>query len=238
MAITPSAFLRMLRMIREIDVRALLPAIHVPTLVIQRTGDRINPPFYGRYLATHIAGARYFEQPGDHVLRFASGGDLDVLFAEIEDFLATPLAPAHHDRALTTILAAEDHIDTEVAQRYVRAHRGRVRDSPGPSLLATFDAPGRAIRCAAAIRDHAADLGTKLRLGIHTGEVELLGDDIAGVSVDIAKRIVAHVTPGEIIVSRTVKDLVVGSGISFADRGSHQLTDTAGNWALYSITAL
>lgn len=253
MAVNPSAFLRMLRMIREIDVRAVLPAVHVPTLVIQRSGDRINPPFYGQYLASHIAGARYFEQPGDHVLRFAAGGDLDVLLAEIEDFLATPPPAPQHTRVLTTILIAEAigdskpargaadqlpvlDIDVQDAGRHVRAHRGRVRSSTGRRVLATFDAPGQSVRCAAAIRDSATALGIQLRIGIHTGEVDLHSEHVDGASVEIAERILGHAEPDEILVSGTVKDLVVGSGITFADRGPHELAAAAERWSLYVVT--
>ena len=196
MAVSPSAFLRIVRMIREIDVRAVLPAIHVPTLVIQRLRRPImTPPCHGRYLASHIAGARYFEQPGDHALRFAGSGDIDGLFDEIEDFLTGAPRPRDPDRVLATILLAEavdstahadkasdrpqaGHLDAHsaaISQR-VRSHRGRLRESTAQSILATFDAPGQAIRCAAAIRDNAAAHGIQLRAGIHTGEVDLAGD--------------------------------------------------------------
>ena len=219
--------------------------------MIQRSGDRINPPFYGRYLASHIPAARYFEQPGDHVLRFAAGGDLDVLLAEIEDFLATPGPSADHARVLTTILLAETIGDSKTASsaaqaqgldihaqhaaRHVRAHRGTVRDSTGRRVLATFDAPGQSIRCAAAMRDTATTLGIQLRIGIHTGEVDLLDEHIAGASVEILERILTQSQPDEILVSRTVKDLVVGSGISFADRGHHDLTVSAEHSPLYAV---
>jgi DNA-binding SARP family transcriptional activator/pimeloyl-ACP methyl ester carboxylesterase len=237
MAISPSAYLRMIRMIREIDVRAALPAIHVPTLVIQRLGDRINPPFYGRYLASHIAGARYFEQPGDHVLRFAEGDELDGLFAEIEDFLAaTPPAPARV-RVLTTILLAAPVGDARTSQ-HVRSHRGRLRRSTADSMLATFDAPGQAIRCAAAIRGDAAAHGVQSRAGIHTGEVDLIDEDIMGISLEIAESVAARADAGDILVSRTVKDLVVGSGISFAQRGSYSLTASDDDWPLFVVTAV
>jgi DNA-binding SARP family transcriptional activator/pimeloyl-ACP methyl ester carboxylesterase len=236
MAISPSAYLRMIRMIREIDVRAALPAIHVPTLVIQRLGDRINPPFYGRYLASHIAGARYFEQPGDHVLRFAEGDELDALFVEIEDFLAATPPPTEHARVLTTILIAEGVGDIEAAN-HVRSYRGRLRKSTADNILATFDAPGQAIRCAAAIRDSAATDRTRWRAGIHTGEVDPVGEGIAGISVEIAESVTARAGQGEILVSRTVKDLVVGSGISFTHRGSHELTSTDDHWPLFAVTA-
>lgn len=182
----------------------MLPAIHVPTLVIQRLGDRINPPFYGRYLASHIPGARYFEQPGDHVLRFAEGEDLDELFSEIEDRLAAARGPGEPARVLTTILLAAG-VDGGMASSRVGSHRGVVRSSNGERILATFDAPGQAVRCAAAIREDAAT-GVGFRAGIHTGEVDLAGDGIAGLSIEIADRVGASAQPGEILVSRTVKD--------------------------------
>jgi DNA-binding SARP family transcriptional activator/pimeloyl-ACP methyl ester carboxylesterase len=253
MAISPSAFLRMIRMIREIDVRAVLPAIHVPTLVIQRLGDRINPPFYGRYLAAHIAGARYFEQPGDHALRVAGPEDLEVMFAEIEDFLAVSPPPPEKARVLSTILAAEIIGDLAgagagnqrqagqlaylgAARQHVLSHRGRIRDSTGSRVLATFDAPGQAIRCAAAIRNDSAAPGIGLRAGIHTGEVDIVGDEINGISVHIAERITTLAQPGQILTSRTVKDLLTGSGIAFAKAGAYELAETGDRWPVYVVT--
>jgi DNA-binding SARP family transcriptional activator/pimeloyl-ACP methyl ester carboxylesterase len=257
MAVSPSAFLRIVRMVREIDVRAVLPAIHVPTLVIQRLDDIMTPPCHGRYLASHIAGARYIEQPGDHALRFAGSGDSDGLLDEIEDFLTGAKHRRDHDRVLATILLAEAvdstahadkasdrpqpaHLDAHsaaISQR-VRSHRGRLRESTAQSILATFDAPGQAIRSAAAIRADASAHGIQLRAGIHTGEVDLVGDQIGGISVDIVRRVTSQAQPAEILVSRTVKDLVVGSGVSFADRGSHELTGTADRWPLFAVTGL
>ena len=253
MAISPSAFLRMIRMIREIDVRAVLPAIHVPTLVIQRLGDRINPPFYGRYLAAHIAGALYFEQPGDHALRVAGPEDLEVMFAEIEDFLAVSPPPPEKARVLSTILAAEIIGDLAgagaynqrqagqlaylgAARQHVLSHRGRIRDSTGSRVLATFDAPGQAIRCAAAIRNDSSACGIGLRAGIHTGEVDIVGDEINGISVHIADRITTLAQPGQILTSRTVKDLLTGSGIAFAKAGAHELAETGDRWPVYAVT--
>jgi pimeloyl-ACP methyl ester carboxylesterase len=253
MAISPSAFLRMIRMIREIDVRAVLPAIHVPTLVIQRLGDRINPPFYGRYLAAHIAGARYFEQPGDHALRVAGPEDLLVMFAEIKDFLAVSSPPPEKARVLSTILAAEIIGDLAgagacnqrqagqlaylgAARQHVLSHRGRIRDSTGSRVLATFDAPGQAIRCAAAIRNDSAARGIGLRAGIHTGEVDIVGDEINGISVHIADRITTLAQPGQILTSRTVKDLLTGSGIAFAKAGAYELAETGDRWPVYAVT--
>ena len=244
MAVSPSAFLRMSRMIRDIDVRAVLPAIHVPTLVVQRLNDRITPPCHGRYLAAHITGARYFEQPGDHSLRFAASGDSDALCAEIARFLASSSQPGDPDRVLATILYAQavggSRADTreETARHLVRDHRGRLIKTTADSLLATFDAPGQAIRCAAAVLDDAAALGIQIRAGIHTGEVDLIGDDITGTSVLITNRVAALARPDEILVSRTVKDLVTGSGISFTERGSHQLNGEGEQWPLFAVTGV
>jgi hypothetical protein len=251
MAISPSAFLRMTRMIREIDVRAALPAIHVPTLVLQRLDDRITPPFHGRYLASRIAGARYFEQPGDHSLRFTGGGDDDALWKEIEDFLTACPGPREADRVLSTILVAEIDTETiaglaglpdgarsEAAGQHIRHHRGQLIDGTGGGILATFDAPGRAIRCAAAVRADAASRGSKVRIGIHTGEVDLIGEGISGASVYIARGIAAFARPAEILVSRTVKDLVAGSGIAFAERGGHNLIGLPEEWPLFAIAGL
>jgi hypothetical protein len=164
MAVNPSAFLRLTQMIHDIDVRAVLPAIHVPTLVIQRLGDRITPPCHVRYLASHIAGARYFEQPGDHSLRFAASGDNDALYAEIAEFLATTSRPGDPDRVLATILHTK-HADgpTMATRDLVRGHRGRLIRNRADGLLATFDAPGQAIRCAAAVLADAAAAGIAIR---------------------------------------------------------------------------
>jgi hypothetical protein len=239
-------------MIREIDVRAVLPAIHVPTLVIQRLDDRINPPCHGRYLASHIAGARYFEQPGDHSLRFAASGDSDALFAEIAGFLAgaphsgAPESGAPHsggpDRVLATILliTAPGPLAAlgTAAREIVHAHRGRLIKNTGQAALATFDAPGHAIRCAAAVRDSAATAGIQVAAGVHTGEIDLAADGIAGTSVQIADAVAALAEPAEILVSRTVKDLLAGSGISFTARGSHRLTGAAGKWPLFAVARL
>ena len=241
MAVNPSAFLRMARMIRDIDVRALLPAIHVPTLVLQRLNDRITPPCHGRYLASHIASARYFEQPGDHSLRFAASGDSDALCAEIADFLADAPQPDDRDRVLATILHAQavgtgqPEAREEPARHLVRDHRGRLIKATTDGLLATFDAPGQAIRCAVAVLGQAAALGVQLRAGIHTGEVDLVGDDIAGVTVQITGQVAALARPAEILVSRTVKDLVTGSGIAFTERGSHQLNGEGEQWSLFAV---
>jgi len=237
MAVNPSAFLRLTQMIHDIDVRAVLPAIHVPTLVIQRLNDRITPPCHGRYLASHIAGARYFEQAGDHSLRFAASGDNDALYAEIADFLATTSQPGDPDRVLATILHTKNTDGPTTASRdLVRGHRGRLIRNRADGLLATFDAPGQAIRCAAAVLAHGAAAGIQVRAGIHTGEVDLVGEDIEGASVQITDRVAALARPAEILVSRTVKDLVTGAGITFAERGSHVLNGPSDEWPLFAVT--
>jgi DNA-binding SARP family transcriptional activator/pimeloyl-ACP methyl ester carboxylesterase len=252
MAINPSAFLRMVRMIRDIDVRAVLPAIHVPTLVLQRLDDRITPPCHGRYLASHITGARYYEQPGDHALRFGQSGDNDALCAEIAGFLADTSPGGDPDRVLATIMQAQPVDPGDSQDRndggtgtgdtdtgsLVRDHRGRLIKATSDGILATFDTPGQAIRCAAAVLESAAARGIRLRAGIHTGEVDRVGDDITGISVQITGRVATLARPAEILVSRTVKDLVTGSGICFTERGRHELNEAGGQWPLFAVAGL
>jgi DNA-binding SARP family transcriptional activator/pimeloyl-ACP methyl ester carboxylesterase len=252
MAVSPSSLLRMLSMIRAIDVRGALPAISVPTLIIQRSDDRITPPCHGRYLADHLPGARYFEQPGEHLLW---EGDTDAMLTQIGEFLAAVRQPPGPDRVLATLLLAEitgpearaddRRADDRragllasfhaAARRHVESLRGRLVNGADGRVLATFDGPARAIRCAAALRGTAGSLGLTVRAGVHTGEVELFGDDVAGVSVRLAAEVAALARPGEILVSRTVKDLVAGSGISFADR-DRQLAGTPEQWPLFAVT--
>jgi len=236
MAISPSAFLRMLRMIRDIDVRAVLPAIRVPTLVIHRTGDRVTPPCHGRYLADHIADARYWEQPGDHWPGFGADRNSEAFFAEIGGFLAGSSHSGRQERVLATILRATPAAGQVPGGNLVQGHRGRLIRTDREGILATFDAPGQAIRCAAAVLADAAAAGIQIRAGIHTGEVDLVGEDIAGPSVQITDRVAALARPAEILVSRTVKDLVTGSGITFAERGSHRLNSAPEEWPLFAVT--
>jgi DNA-binding SARP family transcriptional activator/pimeloyl-ACP methyl ester carboxylesterase len=242
LAVTPGAFLRMLAMIREIDVRAALPAIRVPTLVIHRLGDRITSPCHGRYLAAHIDGARYFEQPGDHSLRFAGSGDSDALFGEIADFLTASKAAAREapdgepGRVLATILHARTPPSEAVARLVaglVARHGGQLLASPGEAVLATFSTPGQAIRCARALG--FAGPASAAGCGIHTGEVALAGDSVEGAAVRIAAGVAGLSRPGEIVVSRTVRDLLAGAGYAFTDRGSHRLGDSAEPWQLFAV---
>ena len=232
MAVSPSALLRIIRMIRKVDVRGVLPAIHVPALVIQRLDDLITPACHGRYLADHLARARYFEQPGCHLPWL---DDSDAMLAEIEDFVSGLSGDEPEpDRVLATILCASGPLDShdDAVRHRVEAHRGRVIRSTNETILATFDSAVRAIRCAAALR---ASAGIPIRVGVHTGEVDIRGDDIAGLSSRVTARLAALAQPGEILTSRIVKDLVVGSGIAFADRGEHELTEPGEYLAAFAV---
>jgi pimeloyl-ACP methyl ester carboxylesterase len=236
----------------RIDVRPVLPTISVPTLVIHATDDAI-PVQGARYLADHIHGARLVEVEGrDHVPWFS---DPDRIADAIEDFLtgthgATPQA----HRALRTVLFSDivastgraaalgderwsallqrfGEITTNLADRF----GGRVLKSTGDGHLATFEGPTQAIRCAQALRSDADSLGVEIRAGVHTGECELIGDDIGGIAVHIAARVMSYAGPGEILVSSAVRDLVIGSGTGFEDRGVHELRGVPGQWRLLAV---
>jgi class 3 adenylate cyclase len=234
------------------DTRAILPAIDAPTLVLHRSGDRMIPVAQGRYLAATIPGARYVELPGGDHLPFA--GDLDGLLDEVEEFLVGSRGAPESERALATILftdivgstkkAAElgDRGWRQLLERHDAAvrhqlslYRGREVKTMGDGFLATFDGPARAIRCASAVRDEVAGLGIEVRAGIHTGEVELIGDDVGGMAVNIGARIGALADAGEVLVSSTVRELVVGSGLEFEERGVERLKGAPGEWRLFAI---
>ncbi len=237
----------------RIDVRPILPTITVPTLVIHAREDRVIPVQLGRYLADHIPGARYLEVDGADHLPWLS--DPDTILTEIEEFLTgSHAAPAQAHRALRTVLftdmvastqhaaAAGDERWRAVLQRFreitlelTRRFGGTVVNHTGDGHLITFDGPTQAIRCAEAVRADAEALGIEIRAAIHTGECELLGDDIGGLAVHIAARILGQAGAGEILVSRTVRDLVVGSGIGFEDRGNVELRGVPGSWQLLAI---
>lgn len=244
------------RMTYELDVRHVLSAITAPTLVMNRTGDdRVNVEG-SRYLAEHIPGARYVEFLGtDHVI--ASGETAPVL-AEIEGILATASenSEAEPDRVLSTVLftdivgstakAAElgDRGWRELLERHhslvrreLTRYRGRELDTAGDGFFASFDGPARAIQCARTIAEGVGELGLEIRAGLHTGECELLDDKVAGIAVSIGARVAAQASPGEVLVSQTVKDLVVGSGITFEDRGTQALKGVPGEWRLYAVAA-
>jgi class 3 adenylate cyclase len=236
----------------EIDVRSILPAIHVPTLVLHRSGDRWQKVEEGRYLAQHIAGAKYVELPGeDHVIW---AGDQAQLLDEIEEFLTGVRPPPPSERVLLTVLFTDivgstsiaadigDHRWKDLLQRHddevrkeLRRHKGIEVKTTGDGFLAAFDGPTKAIHCATAIRERVAEIGLKVRAGLHTGECEKRGEDLSGIAVHLASRLLDHAQPGEILVSRTVKDLIVGSGIALEERGQATLRDVAGNWELFCL---
>jgi len=234
------------------DLRPVLPAIQAPTLVIHRKDNRASLVGHGRYLAEHIPRARYVELPGDEHLPYV--GDSDAIVAEIEEFL-TGMRGVETDRVLATILFCDivhstdlvselgdrrwrDLLDSYYAmiRRQLERFGGREIKTIGDGLLATFDGPARAIRCAQAIRDGAQQLSLDVRVGLHTGEVETMGADIGGVAVHIAERVCGSAGPGEVLASRTVVDLVAGSGIAFNDRGEHELRGIPDRWHVYAVT--
>jgi class 3 adenylate cyclase len=238
----------------EWDVRPLLASVSVPTLVLHREQDRFIRLGAGRYLAEHIPGARFVVLPGaDHAL-FA--GDVDAVVDEIEEFLTGARSGAESDVLTATVLftdivASTDHqarlgaggwsrlVDQHEAmtRAALLRHRGREVKTTGDGFLATFEATGRALRCAAEVVAAATNLGLRLRAGVHTGEVEVRGDDIAGLAVSIAKRVCDLAAPDQVLVTRTVTDHVVGSGFEFEDQGEHQLKGVPGTWRLHALRA-
>jgi len=247
---SPGTASAMLKMLYEGDVRSVLPAIRVPTLVIGHAKSARIPVEHCRYLAEHIPGARYLELPGDENLPWA--GDQARLVSEIQEFLTGVRPTDEPDRVLATVLFTDivdstKHASAAGDQRWrsllaahdhaVRAemvrYRGREIQTTGDGFLAVFDGPARAIRCALAIRDAVRALGLEIRVGLHTGEVELTDADVRGIAVHIGARIAALAEPGEILVSSTVKDLVIGSGIPFEDRGLHDLKGISDQWRVF-----
>ena len=249
---TPASALAWFRVTMEIDVREVLPAIRVPTLVLHRTGDRGVPVEAGRYLAEHIPGAKFVELEGEDHYPFA--GDIDALVDEVEVFLTGSRRAPEPDRVLATVLftdivgsterAAElgdrawtkllsDH--NRVVQTKLERFRGKAVRVEGDGTLSTFDGPARAVQCACAIREATRELGLEVRAGLHTGEIETAGTGIEGIAVHIGARVASLADAGEVLVSSTVKDLVVGSGLHFADRGTHSLRGVPGEWRLHAV---
>lgn len=246
---SPGAVADMTALYPDIDVRHALPLIHAPTLVLHARGDRAVPVEAGRNIAAAISGARLIEL--DSVDHAPWLGDLDRIVEEIELFLTGGHSEAVLDRVLATVLYTDLVNSTaqaatagdakwlqlmaqheEIARREVERGRGRVIKMLGDGLLATFDGPARAVRCAIAMRTALGTLGLSMRAGLHTGEIRLSADDIGGIAVNIAARIVDLADPGEILASRTVRDLVIGSGVSFEDRGRRKLKGVPGSWSL------
>jgi len=249
---SPSLAVEWWRFLGDVDLRTALPAIQAPTLVLQSAGNRWVRPAHGRYLAEHIQGARYVEIPSDDHLIFLDDGDR--VAEEIERFLTGVTTAPPTDRVLATVLFTDiagstaravemgDHawkglldVHDAMVRRELDRHRGREVKTTGDGILATFDGPARAIACAVAVRDSVKTLGIDIRSGLHAGEIELRGDDVGGVAVHIAARVNALAEPGEVLVSRTVKDLVAGSGTRFRDRGMHALKGIPDEWQLYAV---
>jgi len=251
---SPASAVAWLRMLADFDIRGVVGAIHTPTLVLHRSGDRLIGVQNGRWLAAGIPGAEYVELAGDDHLWWL--GDQDALLDEVERFLVGAAPAREPDRVLATVLFT-DIVDStqraaELGDRRWRdlmaRHEAIVRDrlarfrgrevkTLGDGFLSSFDGPARAIRCAASIRDALLGLGLEMRAGLHTGEVEVVDGDVHGIAVAIAARVAAIAAPGEVIVSRTVRDLVVGSGIAFEDRGIHDLRGVADDWQLYALAS-
>ena len=254
MAASPGAVMDLFRMNMDIDVRPVLPAIHVPTLVLHRTGDRALPIAASRYLAERIPGATLVELDGiDHLWWI---GDADAIVDEVQHFLTGTRQDHEVDRVLATVLFTDivgstDHavrigdlrwhdlVDAHNAlvQTQILQFRGRPIRSTGDGYLATFDGPARGVRCARAIAEAVQALGIRIRAGLHTGEIELIGEDIGGVAVHTAARVAAAADSDEVLVSHTVKDLVAGSGLRFRDRGEHTLKGVPGKWTLFGLVA-
>jgi DNA-binding SARP family transcriptional activator/class 3 adenylate cyclase len=249
---SPSAAVQWLRLMVDLDIRAVLPSIRVPTLVMHRRDDPIIRVDNGRYLAEHIPNAEYVELPGGNHLWWL--GDHDQLLDPVQRFLTGSVPAPSPERVLMTVLFTDIVDSTRSASelgdrrwrfllsqhdRAVRSeiarHNGREVKTIGDGFLVTFDGPTRAVRCAAAIRDAVAAVGLDVRAGLHTGECELVGDDIAGIAVNIGARVCALAGPGEVLVSRTVTDLVAGSGLEFEPRGEHELAGLPGTFTLLAL---
>jgi class 3 adenylate cyclase len=249
---SPGEWRELAEILGQVDVRRVLPHIQVPTLVLHRSGDRVVDTGQGRAVAARIPAARFVELDGIDHIPFL--GDADRIVAEVEEFVTGSRQAIEADRVLATVLFTDIVGSTQTAasvgdrrwhevldehHRLVREelsrHRGREIDTAGDGFLATFDGPGRAISCALSVCDRVRTLGIEVRAGLHTGEVELMGDRIGGIAVHIGARVAARSAPGEVLVSRTVVDLVAGSGVTFDDRGEHELKGVPGPWRLFAV---
>jgi class 3 adenylate cyclase/pimeloyl-ACP methyl ester carboxylesterase len=251
---SPRTVALMMPVLSELDIRALLPTVRVPTLVVQYTNDSFIPPDDGKYVADHIPGAKYVELPGrniyhyvepwresfQHVAEFLTGEQADVaddrvlatvLFTDIVD--STHRAAEIGDRDWHALLDAHDAVVRSQLARF----RGREVNTSGDGFLATFDGPQRAIRCAMAIREAVRALGIQVRAGLHTGECEIRGEDIGGIAVHIGARVSALAGPNDVLVSSTLRDLVIGSGLEFEDRGTRDLKGVPGEWRLFAVAS-
>ena len=249
---SPSLALEKLRVLYGTDVRDQLALIRAPTLIIQRRESFLDPG-NGRYLADHISGAKYVELPGDDLIYWV--GETASMLDEIEEFVTGVRGGSGVERVLATVLFTDIVGSTERAARLgdrrwrdlldrhdqkvrtqIERFRGREVNTVGDGFVATFDSPGRAIACALAIRDALKASEIDVRAGVHTGEIEIRGDDVAGLGVHIGARVSAVARPGEVLVSGAVPPLLAGSGIEFEDRGDHELKGVPGTWRLYAVT--
>jgi class 3 adenylate cyclase/pimeloyl-ACP methyl ester carboxylesterase len=254
LAASPGTVALVQPLVSEVDVRAVLPTVRVPTLVVQHADDPFIPSEWGRYVADHILGAKYVELPGRNLYHFVEPWRQS--FQEIYEFLTGHQAEVADDRVLATVLFT-DIVDStrraaEIGDRdwhalldahdaVVRAQlarfRGREVNTSGDGFLAMFDGPQRAIRCAMAIRDAVQALGIEVRAGLHTGECEVRGNDIGGIGVHIGARVSALAEPNDVLVSSTLRDLVIGSGLEFEERGAHELKGVPGEWRLFAVAS-
>jgi class 3 adenylate cyclase len=254
LAASPGAAQALFGMAQDLDIRDILPAIRVPTLVLHRTEDSLVEVEHSRYMAERIPDAKLVELPGvDHLWWF---GDQDAIVDEVQEFLTGARSAPEPDRVLATVMftdivgstkRAADVGDSRwrellerheaIVRRELERHRGHEVNTTGDGFLATFDGPGRAIGCARAIAEAVRSLGIEVRAGLHTGECEVMNGDVGGIAVHTGARVSAEARPGEVLVSSTVKDLVAGSGIEFEDRGTHELKGVPGEWRLYAVTA-
>ena len=251
-SVSPGSARVLLRMAMDGDVRPILPAIRVPTLVLHRVDDRVTPVEGARYIAQHIPEAKYVELAGaDH---FAWVGDVESILGEVEEFLTGTRQGHELDRVLATVLFT-DIVDSTaraaalgdaqwaalleryyaVVRREVSRFRGEEVNTAGDGFFASFDGPARAVRCAVAIREAVGALGLQVRAGLHTGECEVIDGQLGGIAVHIGARIAAHAHPGQILASTTVRDLVVGSQLRFTDRGDHTLKGLTGQFHLFLV---
>jgi class 3 adenylate cyclase len=254
LALSPRTLALMGPLVAELDVRAVLPTVRVPTLVVQHA-DSVIPPAKGKYIAEHIPDAKYVELPGRNWYHQVEPG-WRASFQEVAQFLTGHQAEVADDRVLATVLFT-DIVDStrraaEIGDRnwhaLLDAHdavvrvqlsrfRGREVNTSGDGFLAMFDGPQRAIRCAMAIRDAVQALGIEVRAGLHTGECEVRGDDIGGIGVHIGARVSALAGPNDVLVSSTLRDLVIGSGLEFEERGSYELKGVPGEWRLFAVAS-
>jgi class 3 adenylate cyclase len=254
MSASPAAALALTRMNYEIDVRHVLPAIHVPSLLLHAVGDMTIDVNASRYMAERIPGAKLVELPGNDHLPW--GTDADAILDEIEEFMTGERHGSDPDRILATILFTDIVGSTDraaelgdqrwrdllesfygVVGKVLPRFRGVQVGTAGDGVLATFDGPARGIRCARTIADSVIPLGLRVRTGLHTGECEVIGDDVGGIAVHTAARVAALARPGEVLVSHTVRDLVAGSRIGFESRGTHSLKGVPGEWPLFAAIA-